>query len=194
MPPSDTSLDFRKLTTEELVVGIREGSKEQASACFEELIRRFEPLLRRAWWRVLPSLDYEDYAQDVLLSAFRSIGQLRNPKAFPGYFRRIALTVAVDHVRKNISHDSHDSGRVEFLVDGIDEALFNGLFVRSYLEHLPKRERQVLDLAYLQELSIPEIARELNLSYQAVRSLKSRAINRLREMLLRDADNIDLSK
>lgn len=188
------SLDFQQWTVEELVIAIREGQQEETSAYFEELIRRFEPLLRKAWRRALPGTDYEDYVQDVFLALFRSIRQIRNPRAFPGYFRRVALTVATDHVRKSISQDSVYSERVEYLVDNIDEALFNNIFVRSYLEHLPTRERRVLYLGYLQECSLAEIAGDMNLSYQAVRSLKSRAIRRLRRMLARDAEVLDTKK
>ena len=160
----------------------------ESSLCFEELARRFEPLLHRAWRRALPGIEYEDYAQDVFLNLFRSIDRLRNPKAFPGYFRRIALTVASNHVRKFLSQESADLRRVEQVVDDLDASLFNGIFIRSYLEHLPGKERQVLNLTYLEDCSVTEIGQMMALSASAVRSLKMRAIMRLREKLRRDAN------
>lgn len=187
-----TELDaIRSMTIEQLIVGIRYGSKDVQSINFEELIRRFEPIVRRAWRQSLPGTDYEDYAQDVFLSFFRSIDQLRDPKAFPGYFRRIALTVASNHVRKLMSLDSSDLTKVEHVVDTIDEALFNALFVRSYLEHLPVKERRILELAYLEDHSIAQITEALGLKSSAAKSLKRRALNRLRGMLASDAQSLE---
>lgn len=190
---SEVPSDLQSLTVEELVAGLNERSGDEASDYFTELVRRFEPLLRHAWHRKAFSTEYRDYAQDVFLSLYRFLPQLRSPKAFPGYFRRIALSVAADHARKDTRERGLAAPEIEEEVGRFDESLVAPIFIRSYLEHLPHREKNVISLCYLKEQKIGDIARELGISYNAVNSIKTRGIKRLRELILSDAKTLDNS-
>lgn len=188
---SEATSELQALTVEQLVSGLSEKSRDEASDYFAELVRRFEPLLRHAWHRGAFSTEYGEYAQDVFVSLFRFLPHLRSPKAFPGYFRRIALSVAADHARKDTRLQEREASEVEDKVGGLDESLFMPIFIRSYLEHLPHREKNVIALCYLEEQNIGDIAREMGLTYNAVNSIKTRGIKRLRELLLSDTKTLD---
>lgn len=175
---------------ERLVEGLYDRPQREVSDYFEELIRRFEPLLRHAWRRGAFATEYNEYAQDVFLTLFGSLPRLRSPKAFPGYFRRVALSVAADHARKDKGLPLNDP-KVEDVVNRFDDVLFTPMFVRSYLEHLPAREKEVLTLKYLQDYSIPEIAEQLGLTVGATRSIKSRGLKRLRDILIGDTQALE---
>lgn len=178
--------EVESLTVEQLVSGLSKKPPDEASAYCEELIHRFEPLLRRAWHKGAFSTEYSEYVQDVFLSLFRWLPQLRSPKAFPGYLRRIALSVAATHARQSARSQARTTEKVEEQVYQLDEAIFTPIFIKSYLEHLPVRERTVLTLKYLLDCDVSEIADKMNLTDAEVRSLKHRALKRLREKLRED--------
>lgn len=186
---SDEKLELKLLTTEELILQLKDAPIQLASLYCEELITRFEPLLRRAWQREVAG-EYQDFVQDVFVRLFAGLPQLRNPKAFPGYLRSIVLSVASHHWRSKGRALSRTAAEVERLVHGFDETLITRIFIRTYVERLPSRERDVIAMAYLQDLSTAEIAIKLEMKTGAVRSLKGRALNRLRELFLEDAKDL----
>ena len=181
--------ELKLLTIEELILRLKEAPIEAASLYCEELINRFEPLLRRAWQRDIGG-EYQDFVQDVFVRLFAGLPQLRNPKAFPGYLRSIVLSVASHRWRSKGRAPSRTAAEVERLVHGFDETLITRIFIRTYVERLPSRERDVIAMAYLEELSTSEIAHKLGIKTGAVRSLKGRALNRLRELFLEDAKDL----
>ena len=187
---SKKDLELKSLTTEDLILRLREAPIESASLYCEELIGRFEPLLRRAWQRDI-SGEYQDFVQDVFVRLFAGLPQLRNPKAFPGYLRSIVLSVASHHWRRKGRAPSRTAFEVERLVHGFDEELITRIFIRTYVERLPMREREVISMAYLEDLSTSEIAHKLGVTTGAARTLKRRAISRLRELFLNDAKALE---
>ena len=183
--------NIKLLTVEQLVSQLRASSKADSSLYCKELIRRFEPLLRWAWRRGAFTAEYQDFVQDVFLRLFRGLPHLLNPKAFPGYFRQVALSVAADHSRKQFATPTDSAGNIEEVVENFDEQILTRVFIRSYLEHLPPREREVIELDFLQELSVKEIGERLGFTPGGVRSIKSRALRRLRNLLTADAKALE---
>ena len=182
--------ELKQLTTEDLILKLGEAPFDSASLYCEELIIRFEPLLRRAWQRDIAG-DYQDFIQDVFVRLFAGLPQLRNPKAFPGYFRSIVLSVASQRWRSMSKAPYQTDAEVEKLVDGFDEDLITRILVRTYVERLPSRERDVISMAYLEDLPTSEIAQRLGIKTGAVRAVKSRALNRLRELFVNDAQVLE---
>jgi len=183
------------LPVERLVAGLRQADAAAASPYAAEIIRRFEPLLRRAWSQWGSPQDYRDFVQEVFLHLFGGLPCLRDTRAFPGYLRRVVQSVAVSRLRSRRRADSENDPLPDpdTLVDRFDERLMAAVFVRSYLEELPPREREVARLTYLEESSAEDIAVRLALSASAVRATKSRATRRLREILLREAEALERS-
>lgn len=172
---------------EELVSQLRLASSTEASLYVEEIIRRFEPLLRAAWPRVALIVEYRDFVQEVFSRLFEGLPALRTAKAFPGYFRKIVFSVASSLARRSSSvHEVHVEEPNELPWVG-GEAFTLRIFVRSYLELLPRQEREVIRLLFLEELPTSEASERLGIEPGAVRMTKSRALRRLRELWLREA-------
>jgi RNA polymerase sigma-70 factor (ECF subfamily) len=186
---SDVDLNLSSLTTEELILRLKEVGAERSLYC-QEIILRFEPLLRRAWQREASS-EYQDFVQDVFVRLFAGLPQLRDPKAFPGYFRSVAHSVASHRWKKANARPTRSEEEVERLVKGTDESLITRIFIRSYLERLPTREREVITLAFLEDLSPKDIAALLGVEEGAIRATKSRALKRLRAFFLKDARTLE---
>jgi RNA polymerase sigma factor (sigma-70 family) len=188
---SEPNLNVKDMAVEQLVVYLRTGNAVEVSACCEELIIRFEPLLRRHWPRNNFKIEYSDFVQDVFLKLFRGLPRLEDPKAFPGYFLKVVQSVATDLLRRDTARPTVGAENFDHLVTHIDQEMVTGIFLRSYLEHLESRQRTVLSLEFFEELSNKEIAKSLGTSPGVVRVIKSRALKRLRTLLLEDADSLE---
>lgn len=171
----------------QLVAELAVADARQASALMAELIRRFEPLMRRIWDRVGGShQDYSDFRQNALLKLWRKLPQLKEPAAFPGFFRQMLVNEAYDALRRTAASLAHEVPMDETIEEIPDEAMDDidiAILVRSNLERLPPREREVLQLELVDGLTPTEIARRWGVSDGAVRMTKSRAINKLRDLL-----------
>lgn len=188
---SEPTHDIPSLTVEQLVSYLQESSQHDSSIYFEELMKRFEPLLKQAWRRCAFTTEYHDFVQQVYVQLFGNLPHLNNPKAFPGYFRKVVHSVSADFLRRQAPASIKAAKDTEQLVQDIDEQILMGIFVRSYLEHLTQREREVLTLEFFQEYSTAEIAKSLGISQPAVRVTKSRALARLRALILKEAKTLE---
>jgi RNA polymerase sigma factor (sigma-70 family) len=164
-----------------LVEALRLGTEPTASAAAEEIGRRFAPLVRK-YWNAQGCGDYADFFQEVMVRLFGALPALRDVTTFPGLFRRIVIGAAADYWRSRGPDGVHEFGpEHESAEASFDEALISRLVVRTYLEVLPPRERDVIELLYLHDLDPPEVAQRLSISAGAVRMTKTRALQRLRE-------------
>ena len=193
---SDTASAVRSLPVGELISHLRSASdKPEASIYCEELIRRFRPLIHRAWRRSGLDVEFADFLQDVLLRLFKSLPSLNEPKAFPGYFRLIVLSVAAEQARKQLKGPAvssiDDADTLKRLVINIDDEILTGLFVRTYLELLNLKERAVLTLEFLEGYPTDRIANELGASPGTVRVIRGRALKKLRRLMLEDTRSLE---
>lgn len=179
-------LEIQALSLVELLVGLKSSNPEEASICSLEIIRRFEPLLRRSWTRLKDLVDYEDFVQDVFVQLFRHLANIENPEAFPGYFQRVASSVAADHLRKKQFSLQLSENNIDSLTVAVTEDLLTGLVIQSYFDRLTPQERIVLTLDVFYGLSLQEIAKMLELKPPSTRVTKHRALKKLREMIRQD--------
>ena len=70
-----------------LVAAAREGDR----SAFADLYRRYARMVHGVLLARLPRAEVDDLVQDVFVTAMHRIGSLREPAAFPGWFRRIVL-------------------------------------------------------------------------------------------------------
>lgn len=194
----DITSSASELSVADLVFRLQQAAtKPEASVYGEELIRRFHPLIYKAWRHSGLETEFSDFVQDVFLRIFRNLAKLHNPKAFPGYFRRVIMSVAAEQARRQLKMPSISSIEEEevlnHLVTNIDEAILTGIFVRTYLEQLSETEKEVLTLEFVGGNSTELIAEKLGLSPAAVRTVKSRAFKKLRKLMLKDAEHLEKS-
>ncbi|HEY2407083.1 MAG TPA: sigma-70 family RNA polymerase sigma factor [Polyangiaceae bacterium] len=80
----------------ELVVAAQAGGRD----AFNELVRRFQDMaVGFAFARLRDRALAEDSAQEAFLDAYRVLDQLREPAAFPAWFRRILLK-QIDRIQR----------------------------------------------------------------------------------------------
>lgn len=130
----------------------------------------------------------EDLEQDVALhavEAFRRIGHVTHPLAL---LRKIAHDTVRDHWRRR--HPSEDLAMVDERFISQRPDFENDLDFRRQIERLHRAmnflspgKRAVLDLFYIQDLSIPEIAQLQGKSVSAVKMGLLRARHSLARMV-----------
>lgn len=183
---SDHDPDIQSLTVADLIVRLRNSSPGEGSSYCEEVIRRFEPLLRGTWHRLAFSSEYQDFVQDVFTQLFKNLSALKDPKAFPGYFRQIVVSVAISERRKDVAHQHVELDDAS-LATQVDEDILTKVFITSYLERLSVRDQSVLLLEFFHGYTSKETAIQLGLTEENARVIKHRALKSLREMILEDA-------
>lgn len=179
-----------ELPVAELVEALAAAPPGAGSRLVQEIIRRFEPLLRRTWRQGGFDVEYADFVQEVFTELFAGLPALRQPRAFPGYLQRVALSVAARQARK-ARREEAVAAEAGPALERVGADLFARAAVRSVLEHLPAREREVIEGLFLEGSSVPEVASELGLAQGSVRTSKSRAIRRLRKVLEAEAEALE---
>ena len=173
------------ITPEPLVVHLaRRGDR----AAFEELVRR-----RQAWVRNLMrrlSRDAalaDDLAQQVFIRVWRTLAQLQDPLRFPGWLKRVAVNVWLQHRRRNDVMASSES--IGDLEQQSEDTAGTAVDIDHALALLPDAVRLCVVLSYHAEMSHSEIAEAAALPLGTVKSHIRRGTERLESLLSAYAEN-----
>jgi RNA polymerase sigma-70 factor (ECF subfamily) len=152
------------------------------------LIDRFEDLAVAAAVGLGGGLDdAEDIAQEAFALAFRHVGSLEDPNAFPAWLLRLVRTAASRRTRRHRPHTvpldtvpliDAGSGPEDLAVAASEAAQ-----VRAAVECLPEGERCVVALHHLAGLPYEEVATFLGISVSAAKKRGWSARARLKELL-----------
>jgi len=131
----------------------------------------------------------EDAAQEAFVLAYRRLGQLREPEAFPGWFRSIVWTTCGQMVRKKsrttvgidatsaMPAQSPDPSSLAEATEMRDEVL-------RAISQLPDKEREVTTLFYINGYSQKDIADFLEVPVGTVKNRLNASRGRLKERML----------
>ena len=148
-------------------------------------IQRHEAMVYAATFRVLRNHAIsEDICQEAFLRAHERIATLRQPAAFSGWVRQIAVRLAIDELRRGsevqLTEDqpsTHPGPETE--VEAMD-ALER---FRAQLDALPSGQRAVIVLRDVEGFSIRETAEQLDITEGAVKMRLRRARATLAESI-----------
>jgi RNA polymerase sigma-70 factor (ECF subfamily) len=161
---------------------------------FERLVREHQGLC----WHIIQRMvrnpeDARELCQDTFLRVHQCLHQYRGESALKSWIGRVAYTIALRHLERRrvplVDNGGDDDGAwLENVGDGFDlEAACADEETRRHLheaiERLPPLQRTVLTLYYLEEASIPEIARITGLASGTIKSHLFRSRLRLRGAL-----------
>jgi len=180
-------IDPAELIYERLLVVRAQAGDE---AAFVELVERYSPRLRYFLRKILDSADSaEDALQDVWVDVLRHLSRLADPQALRAWLYRIARDRAFGRLRK--------AQPAQLLLDEslvIDPATTeendfsaeDAARIHAALDELPKEQREVLVLRFLEEMSYEEIARVVGCQLGTVRSRIFYGKQALRRLLTKD--------
>lgn len=161
-----------------LVTAARSGDR----GAYAGLYRRHAGRLMPALWRLTGGdrSRAEDLLQDAFVAGWQKLDQLREPAAFGGWIRRLAVNLALADRRRlrPISVDSTpEAAAPEPPWPAAD------LDLERAIALLPDRARQVLVLFHLEGFSHDEIAGFMNINTGTSKAQLHRARRLVREML-----------
>lgn len=173
-------------TLTSLVISAREGDADAFSA----VVRRFQDMAVGYGYSLLGNLHLaEDAAQEAFLEAYLCLQQLREPAAFPGWFRRIVFKHC-DRLARG------KAGKLEPLesvqekasptpnqVQAMEQREMNSQ-VWAAIDSLPEHERATVMLYYLSGYSQAEVGEFLDVPVTAIKKRLFSARQRLRELLM----------
>jgi len=151
----------------------------------EECYRIFGPLVRTYLRRFLPTAEIDDVVQLTFLGLWQARGRLDAGRPVEPLLFSIARRKAVDVLRRK--RNVVEVAAVRDLVGQDGDRLVDQLVwaaeVRGALLELSAEQRQVIELAYFEQLSHKEIAQRLEVPLGTVKARASRGISRLGAIL-----------
>ncbi|WP_154795797.1 SigE family RNA polymerase sigma factor [Occultella kanbiaonis] len=163
--------------------GDRAGDSE-----FEDFVRTSSrDLARFAWVLTLDRDEASDLLQEALARTYARWPTLSRSQGDPyPYVRRILVNLRTDRWRKRQrQHEaealwSSRSSRDHHTAPDPGSSPDDGAFLAAALSGLTTRQRRVVALRYLEDLSVEETATTLGMSQAAVKMAASRAATHLR--------------
>jgi RNA polymerase sigma-70 factor (ECF subfamily) len=153
-----------------------------------------DEIFRLIFFRTRCRMDSEDLTQDVFMSAFKYLPQLKESDRFRPWLYRIALNRVHDFHRKNkfLSFfgmtDEREPKETPDVEPHRDPRALDGVIrhefwvrVRQLSERFSKMEREVFFLRFVDDMNLREIALTLKRSESAVKTHLYRAIRKFKE-------------
>ena len=174
--------DKQLIESELLVVRWKRGDRD----AFEGIVKLWERSLFYYLRRLVSSeADAWELLQETWLKVLRSLGSLRDPRAFPSFLYRTARNAAIARLRRPEFFElDAEAAQIcdERGADAIAD-LHDAEQVHHALEQLPLLQREALTLFFLQELSLDEMAVLLGVPTGTVKSRLHYAKQAIRKIL-----------
>ncbi len=170
-------------TRQAALPGLLEAARSGDADAFATLVRRFEkPIYHLILRQIRRPGVAEDIAQDVFIRLWRHLEEFESAETLPGWLRRVAVNLVIDHWRKRDARRrklealrEHPLARRAVRPSSSIESREALDQVEAVLEKLPPKLRSVLMLRAREGLSYDELADVLGISAGAVRSRLFRA-------------------
>lgn len=169
----------------DLVIRVREGDDE----AFTDIVRRFEDMAVGYGYSLVGDFQLaEDAAQEAFLEAYVCLSQLREPAAFPGWFRRIVFKQCDRMTRRKTGQfeglQTAEQSSVETKETKGEDQREMSSQIWTAIDALPEHERAAVMLYYLSGYSQQEVSEFLSVTVAAVKKRLFSARRRLKEMLM----------
>ena len=169
-----------------LMSAAQDGDTQSYRVLLHQIIPVIRLMVRR---RVYDPVLVEDVIQDVLLTLHRVRHTYDPSSPFMPWISAIAAARAIDALRRRgrtwrreVSDEMVLDSQADELASRRVEGIAAESELQQLLELLPARQRQVVELVKLQEMSLGEAAQASQLSVSAIKSLLHRALDRLRSL------------
>ena len=157
---------------------------------FGELVIRFQgAVVAAALTKLRDAGEAQELAQEVFVHAMRKLPQLREPRCFAGWLRRITARMAINRLTRRGPIRGVDAGLLDAVpavtVGPLDDLVRaeQRAAVQAGLRRLKPLDRQALEAFYLRGRSLKRIARELAVPVGTVKRRLHVARRRLKAVL-----------
>jgi RNA polymerase sigma-70 factor (ECF subfamily) len=175
----------------ELMLRFQKGDER----AFEELVKKHSRGLLNLVYRYLGDASRaEDVSQDIFVKVYRARMKYEPKARFSTWLYRIAVNHCLNEIRSRKSQPALAAPVNDLLEEPSGENPDSRISraelqaaVKAAIDALPENQRMAVILARYEEMSYDEIARTMDLSLEAVKSVLFRAKENLKEALSRFA-------
>jgi RNA polymerase sigma-70 factor, ECF subfamily len=154
---------------------------------FLTLFQQYEQdIYRTAFVYVKNQSDALDVVQETAYRSFKSIKNLKESKYFKTWLIRIAISCAVDLLRKQKNVVQMKPQYEEFISGDVNEDIDLEITIRDLIERLNVVEKSVIILRFYEGLTIKEVSKALDIPLGTAKTVLYRALDNLRKKLKGD--------
>jgi RNA polymerase sigma-70 factor, ECF subfamily len=169
-----------------LIKFIKKAQKGNDKA-FLSLFQQYEQdIYRIAFVYVKNQNDALDVVQETAYRSFKSIKTLKEPKFFKTWLMRIAISCAIDLLRKQKNVVRLKPNYDEFITGDEHEDIDLEITIRDLVEQLNEEEKSVIILRFYEGMTIKEVSESLDLPLGTAKTILYRALKKLRKDLKGD--------
>lgn len=170
----------------ELVRRAKRGDADAFASLYQEI---YEDLYRFAVYILKNTVDAQDMVSETVMDAFASIRTLRAEEAFKGWMFRILSNKCKkklkEYADRNAVWSEELSGQLASPETPADAAEM--LQIRMLFWELPAQDRMIIAMHLFAGYTGREIAQQLHMNENTVRSRESRALKSLRDKFKQDS-------
>jgi RNA polymerase sigma-70 factor (ECF subfamily) len=173
-----------------LMQAAQDGDQAAYACLLRAMIPVIRAMLRR---RVADDALIDDIIQEVLMSIHRVRHTYDPARPIMPWMSAIVSARAIDALRKRGRHDRRETADEEAMMARIDPHAIRRMEsfaidgeLDGLLGVLPARQREIVELVRLREMSLVEAAEASSSSVSAVKALLHRAFTKLRQHGIRD--------
>lgn len=173
-----------------LVLDVQSGNTKSLVLLIE---RWHKELCEKAYWIVKDSDLAKDIAQDCWSIVIQKIYELKDPESFGSWISRIVYRKALDNIKKSErTHDMLEQFKYqeETLIQENDFDTSREKMLLIGIKLLPTGQQMVVRLFYLENYSLKEIGKLLNISIGTAKSRLFKARETLKKTLKQKTDEM----
>lgn len=181
--------------TRRLVAEAKKGDQAASTRLYEMTSKKYYAVV----WQMMGGRRSSDEALDVLqdsyIKIFQHMDTLREPENFVAWGKQIVIHTALNYLRKDepvyVDSDAEldlaspeENLSEEMNPEAVYDNKETSRLVREILNELPEVQRICIYLFYMQDYSVHEIAEELNVSENTVKSRLNYGRKKIKERVL----------
>ena len=168
---------------------IKQALKGKKSA-WVQLVRRYEKGIYNYALRMVGHPDDAmDLMQEIFIAVFRNLSSFRGDAKFKNWLYRIAHYRCIEFYRRKRPNQSLDDEPTEMEAEGTSQPDHQlqqsqqALALAKAMRLLPMNQRTVVELKFFQHFTFDEIANQLGISSNTVKSRLYSALDKLKDKL-----------
>jgi len=149
---------------------------------FENWVKEYHDRIYATIFHIVGNEDDAlDCTQDVFLKAYKKRSSFRGDSAPYTWLRRIATNYALNFVTRSKTSHWNEYHEYEHAEEQDEKEV--RVFQKSWLDHLSKMERKVVEKRVFEKLSFREVAEVLDTSENSAKVLYHKAIKKMQQVV-----------
>ncbi len=162
-----------------LVQKAKNGDTEAFASLYAQV---YEDLYRFALYTLKNPADAQDAVSDTVMDAFSSIGKLRANEAFKSWIFRILSNKCKQKQKEYTRMPAQlEEGRADWEARPAAGGVEESAQIRMLFMELPREDRMIIAMHLFGGFTGKEIADQLHMNENTVRSRESRALKKMRD-------------